>query len=118
MKLDRLKLKNFSIGSAFASRLVSAIPATKFWYLDVGRRVLVVLDVRLPDEDRIDERDLRQGAVLRVGHEVLHGHEVPGHVVPDVGELEGERDLRDVDLPADARLVEEVEDGALGELGG
>jgi hypothetical protein len=39
-------------------------------------------------------------------------------VVAHVGELEGERDLRDVDLPADARLVEEVEDGALGEVGG
>src|SRR5205809_160904 len=76
--------------------------------------MLIVLDVGGPLEDRIDERDLRQGPGLRVVVVLLDREDVSGLMVTHVLELQGERDLRVIDLPRHVVPVELLEGGRTG----
>ena len=88
--------------------------------LDVGRRVLVALDVLAGDEQRVDEGDLRESAGRQVRVVLIDVHHLGRDVVAGVGKLvrEGQYRLRAVDLPGDAGLVERVEDRAALEVVG
>ena len=76
--------------------------------LDVGRRVLVALDVLAGDEQRVDEGDLRESARGQVGVVLRDVHDLGRDMVAGEGELvrEGQHRLRAVDLPGDSSLVE------------